>query len=152
MTLTHVWCQLLRHITYRRCGTAQEWDPPAPGHHQTQAYLWLLVSRADAKRYLNLTDAHIDASESPAADDSGGADESVNTGSGGANEALNAGADLHGAGADSPGDVLHAPPAPPTTRASVRNAAAPLQMAAFRADLQHFEMARAAASARAPRE
>ena len=122
------------------------------GHHQTQAYFWLLVSRADAKRYFNLTDAYIDARESPAADDSGAADESVDAGSGGANEALNAGADSHGAGADSPGDVLHAPPAPPTTRASMRNAAAPVQRAAFRASLQHFGMARAAAIARAPRE
>ena len=102
------------------------------------------VQDTDAKRYFNLTDAYMDGHPSPDADDNGGADES-----------LDAGTDSHeapDAGADSPGGVLHASPAPPTTRASVRVAAAHLQRAAFLADLQHFEMARAAEGARAPRE
>ena len=38
----------------------QEWDPTAPGYHQCHAYLWMLVSKADAKRYFKLTDAYMD--------------------------------------------------------------------------------------------
>jgi hypothetical protein len=43
------------------------------------------------RRPYALTDAH----PSPAADDSGGADESVDAGNGGADEALDAGTDSH---------------------------------------------------------
>ena len=130
----------------------QEWDPPAPVHHQVQAYLWLLVSRTDAKLYFNLTDAYMNGLPSPAADDNGGADESVHAG---ADEALNAGTNSHEAleaGADSPGGVLHASTAPPTTRASGRLLRpAHQQSAEYREAMQHFANARATAGPRTER-